>query len=1051
MNDSIIINTISKIHFALVTILSFIFLLLFFSFIALQNGVTIDSISLKNIQAKKLYIKWDEKISLSAKELNIKKDSNVIEIDYEGIVKEIKNALLFATCFNNINIESISYGDFKGSFNYIEDENSYLKIHSDIFELESLIKTDGHIFDIDIVKIRSKTKNITADAKIIFDLRKKIEAASNINLYIGDTTLHINAISDTKSLSYNITSKSDIKNKKEIVELFDLDSAVRYWVDDAINITSLSLKSMYGSLEYDDLDNAYLKINAKAVANNLIYTYDKELAPVKSSFTNLEFKNGVLYIRPQNAYSYNFFLDKSWLKIDFSQKEEILSLYLLFNAQANNDILSLLNHYGIKLPFVQTKGELKTDLHLDINLRTLGVEALGNFYTKEAQIHYLGMDIDIFDVKVGLKNSYAWVEKMYAKYSNIATAYVDLKYDASASKGELVFHFDNIALKENDIALEDNRPLLATYIIDPKGDSIKIDKSHWVAKKEDIFIDALKMPFDIKNPIATLPPTNIKIKNIGSATINGEIDLREKKLNLEANLLNLDNNIITFYGEKNIFNIRYDDELKIVSNGLVSFDLFGKNCTIKNFAADISKNNIYVQNADFSIEDILHSKFNAKHDFNSSVGIVDIYSLSAFEKMFENNEGMQFIIKKDGEKTKISSQKYELSAEIDDNSWRVYAASLEKITKKSDIFKKYDLANGSLLLKKEVSSQNIEFNMLVQDTKHKILTQKNLLIDDYSINGKYNTQTEGIVANINDLVDIDIAQNIEIKAHDTGFNLDAILEFFSSEEDEVKQNSNNKKDDRKSIELNAKNCYIYVSDNRYLVSDTIDLKYKNDILDIKLNHKNGEAKLELKDDKFYFFGDKFGDEFMQNLFAMSKFKGGVLRFSMDGAIKDFGGILYVENTTVLDYKILNNILAFVNTVPSLVTFSLPGYNINGLKTKNAYIKFKYKDDLYTISDVYLKSKEIEIVGTGEASVIKNSINMELNLKTDLGSSFSKIPLIGNLILGNENISTTLSVNGKLEDPTINTQITKDIMVAPLNIIKRTLMYPFELFKSDDKE
>jgi hypothetical protein len=71
MNDSIIINAISKIQFILVSIFSFIFLVLFISFIVLQKGIYIDSLSFQNVKIEKLYIKWDEKVSFIANEIHI--------------------------------------------------------------------------------------------------------------------------------------------------------------------------------------------------------------------------------------------------------------------------------------------------------------------------------------------------------------------------------------------------------------------------------------------------------------------------------------------------------------------------------------------------------------------------------------------------------------------------------------------------------------------------------------------------------------------------------------------------------------------------------------------------------------------------------------------------------------------------------------------------------------------------------------------------------------------------------------------------------------------
>jgi hypothetical protein len=110
------------------------------------------------------------------------------------------------------------------------------------------------------------------------------------------------------------------------------------------------------------------------------------------------------------------------------------------------------------------------------------------------------------------------------------------------------------------------------------------------------------------------------------------------------------------------------------------------------------------------------------------------------------------------------------------------------------------------------------------------------------------------------------------------------------------------------------------------------------------------------------------------------------------------------------------------------------------------MKFNAKDGALDISDIYLESQEITILGKGVADYLKNSINLELNLKTDLGSSASKIPIVGYILFNEDSISTTLSVTGELTNPTISTLLAKDIIVAPFNIIKRSLLLPYHLLK-----
>ncbi len=172
---------------------------------------------------------------------------------------------------------------------------------------------------------------------------------------------------------------------------------------------------------------------------------------------------------------------------------------------------------------------------------------------------------------------------------------------------------------------------------------------------------------------------------------------------------------------------------------------------------------------------------------------------------------------------------------------------------------------------------------------------------------------------------------------------------------------------------------------------------------------------------------------------------------MHGTTKEYKGLIHIKETTILDYKILNNILAFVNTIPSLITFSLPGYSQKGLEVKSAYVNFNAKDNVFNISDISLDSKEMDIVGRGTASYVKNEIDIDLNLVSDLGSSVAKIPVVGYILLGEDSISTSMKISGKLNDPNVSSLIVKDIAVAPLNIIKRTLLLPFHLFESDEEE
>lgn len=1052
MNDNIIIRTISKIHFILLSALSFIILSLFALFIILQNGLYLEEISLQNIKVKKLYIKWDEKISLSANEVNIIEDKHEQSSteDYEKILKTIKTILPFTSWLKELDIYTILLNDIEGSIKYIDDKEGYIKLASENFTLNSSILPSNGLLYLELNEFKALNNRVIIDGNAVLNAKEMgFETSLNILLH-DDTKLNLFAHGDTKRLSYELKSKDNIHNTKEIVDLFDLNAEIKYWVYDALDMSSLSLESFYGWIEYKNIDKAFLNLHAKATANDSIYRYDEKLAAVSSAETQLEFKNGVLYIRPKNGYSYNFFLDKSWLKIDFSKDEEILTLQLLFKAQVNKDILSLLERYKIELPFIQNRGHIDTDLKLEINLRTLDVEADGLFYAKDAEIKYLGLDIDILEAAVYLKNTHVKVDNMSAKYKNIASANVDLEFNAKKSSGKLTFEFDKISSDDGALSLINKRkPLTATYTISADGDYLFIDKSSWGYKEKIFNLSAIKTPFDIKTLKARIPTTSIISPKLGSASLYGDISFKSGKAAFNIELLKLYDNNIKLNKPMPSFDLIYENKnISLSSKKTISFDINKKNATLENIMFNIKDGSLKAKDIYLKFDDIFKAKIALDYNLSSSYGTVTLQESEvkndAFGEVFKTDKKVELFIQQKSNQTTIGSNDYDFEFLNDNSGWVANIKSLEKIYEESKVLKKYDLTNGSLKIEKKLNQESIDFS-LQSDFRYKFLTTIDEPIENYLINGKYNIDTKNIDLTINNSVDIKIEDDIKISANNAGINIKEIINFFDQREDV--------NDSNKDITLffEAKNSYLFLAKNRRIISDRITLKYINKAISAELLHNRGRAVFSLDKDKLYLYGDEFNDEFMDKLFALSKFKGGSFEFFINGSIKEYDGMAHIKNTTILDYKILNNILAFVNTVPSLVTFSLPGYNKNGIAAEETYINFKLKDEIYKMSDIYLKSKEIEIVGLGEASIEKNSINLDLNLKTDLGSSISKIPLVGYILLGKENISTSLKVTGKLDDPDVTTQVAKDIAVAPFNIIKRTFMYPFELFKIDDKK
>ena len=81
------------------------------------------------------------------------------------------------------------------------------------------------------------------------------------------------------------------------------------------------------------------------------------------------------------------------------------------------------------------------------------------------------------------------------------------------------------------------------------------------------------------------------------------------------------------------------------------------------------------------------------------------------------------------------------------------------------------------------------------------------------------------------------------------------------------------------------------------------------------------------------------------------------------------------------------------------------------------------------------------------------ISAELISLKDFSKIINKIPLAGYAILGADgSINTSLLISGSLTKPEIETNLSKEIVITPINVVKRTIKLPFKIFaKPEDVE
>ena len=1046
MKDKKVIKIISTTYITIVSFLSFIFLSLIVVFIVIQHGLYLDNVSFSNITIKNIYIKWNEKLNISIKELDIEKPKETNgRVSMKDINRYLKLTSHFFLLTESVIVEKFQYADLKLSLKHNNKEKGFLIANSPSLHLDSHFKFHKHYLLFTVDKFSALHNKVSMYGDLILDTKAKRIFSKLHILLNNDANLTLYAVADKKRLDYTVQSHKDIKDIKEIVSLFPLPKEVKFWAIDAIATPSLTIHKFKGFLKYNDLPAAYRHIYVEATADKLNYTYNRKLDAVHTQRTELKFVNGTLFIRPKEAYSYGMYLHKSWLKIDFTKPQELLTLHLLFDGMLNKDMLYILSSYNIDLPFLQHKGKVQTDLTIAVNLRTIKVDAQGSFFIKKANFDYLGINIDASDTFIKLNNYDVDIRSMKAHYGDIADADVTAQYNAKKALGYIDFKFTKIALNKNQHLNVEQKPLHATYKIAPFGDKIVIDKSQWFVNGLHMTLDPLELPFDLNALQLTIPTSHFTIEEISDGFITGEANLKKIQADLKIDLRKLKYQGIELNQSNTKLQLHYDKHLYLTSLNDIFLSKNGLQYKIKNLALRMNKKNIILNHTALDIGKYIKTNLSANFDIKKKQATLELNNFILVnpknKKILYYTNKATFALDVKKEKIKITSKELDADFLLKKNRWILNLNSIGVIAKNSQFLKKYNITNGKISFYKRSKDKYTKFKGRI-NYPYKLLTNQEKAISNYKIEG-YLTKKQNLYLSINKSVNIKISDTIKININNSGINVEDLLKFVTLI---TKQNKTKQLQKPFDIFFEAENSYLYLGNNRYVISDKMNLQYYQGMLKAQLIHANGKAKFKFDGKKFHLYGNSFNDKFAEKLLSLSKFKGGNLDFSMNGTFDDYAGTFYINNTTIQDYVILNNILAFINTVPSLATFSLPGYSKKGLYVDSAYMKFHLKNHIFNISDLYMGSKEIKILGKGRASVKYNNVDLALNLKTNLGKNLSKVPVVGYIIFDGKSISTTLKVAGKLTDPHIKIMLAHDIVVAPLNIILRTLNLPYKIIK-----
>lgn len=1016
-----------------------------------QNGIYVKEVSIGNVNIKNLYLKCNDKLSVSIETLFIKSPKTQTKANTHNINPKVISKLLYplVNLFESISIEHITYQNTKGSLYYTLQNGGVLHLASDIIDFNSTLHFYDNYFVAKINSFTAKHYHMKSSGVLIIS-PATLQSFAKMNIHINnDANLTLCTLAGLNTLHYKIISPNPIHHPKQILSLFKLPKKIQYWAHDAYTLDSLKVHTIKGKIFFDNPAQSYKLLYINATASHVTYTYNKKLQPVIADTVNLIFKNGTLFIYPKEGKNYDITTQKSWLKIDLTPQKELLTIYLDLNAKLNKNIVTILKAYNITIPIEQKSGNVLASLILTIHLHHLHVDAQGNFSTKQGVFHYLGKDIAVENLHVKLDNTHISAKKMVASVENKIKANINFDYDTKTKNGTIDLEITNVNFAK-DVKLQ-TLPLHAVYALQAnKHDTLEIKQSQWKFQDLTVALEPLHISLDHTKQLLTMDTVAFHSKKILDGIVGGTYDFNTSKALLNIDLFHCNYKGIQLTQADTQFTLSYDKDFTIASKDpTLHAKLVGTKILVKGFNISLKNSTLYTKHpAKFYFGNFTQTNLFAKYNFMTQKAHFNLRNL-----LLKNPNNGNIIYKKKALvlTTQHNKKSFELQAKniatsflVNDHKWTLQINNLKKLYRDAPLLQRYAIDNGSLRIYKYNKEESVRFTGRT-NYRYKIFKTQDNNITNYRVKGEIKPNRE-IFLHINNHVVIHSLDEIDVKIDKYDIALPEIFRLLK----DYKKSATIQPKNMLTSKIEATHSNLYLGDKRYALADTITMQLHNNLLTAQLTYKKGVASMQIDGDKFHVYGKNFDDDFMEHLFRFSKFEQGSLDFNIEGTFDKHHGVFYLRKTRMLNYTILNNLFAFLNTVPALITFSVPQYSKKGIFINNAYMKYNYSDNVYHVSDFYIDSPTIQISAKGEASTAKDTIEMDMTLKTNIGNKASKIPVVGYIIFDGKSVATTVEITGKLSDPTIKSKIAQEVIVAPLNIIKRTLELPLHIFEKKKK-
>lgn len=489
-----------------------------------------------------------------------------------------------------------------------------------------------------------------------------------------------------------------------------------------------------------------------------------------------------------------------------------------------------------------------------------------------------------------------------------------------------------------------------------------------------------------------------------------------------------------------------------IKNSLIN--IAGIDTLIKNALIAITPDSVSINKAQVEISDILKGQANAKIDTNALK-----MDLQLQPSVFAIKSGDMKII--DFSDTAISatmdfSDKFsakiaplDMRVNTNENGTIIIGANLAKLVPYAPILNLLDMKNGFIALKIPQNGESLLLNAKIDNLNYPLYYLNKNRVTTLQIDGKISDNELNFSDKANK-IDLKIAlddNDIDLKINDKFINIDELLNsqiplFASMRKDSPNDSSKNT---TTNLLINGENLAFRLFGYDVPFDESMLKLTKNGFIANGKN-KNGIANIILDSGTLSVEANNFNADFVNAVFKKDIVDGGT--FGVFGIYRDkrFVGDISAFDTSVKEMATLQNILTFIDAIPSLVVFKLPGFSASGYEVEEAKVRVGIDSDFVAIENIDINGSSVDITGNGVVDLKTQELNVRLELSTikSLSSILNKIPIIGFLLLGEDGkITTDLTITGTLESPKTEISLLEDAAKTPLNILKRVFS-PFQI-------